>query len=148
LARRAAASARGLVRSQALLCPVLSTARARVPRAFALARRLVHAPAEPHRPLAAMQRRFPQGTVGHHPTLHGRMVDRYAALLQEFFDRPVAQGRGDIPPPAHPNPILWPVGSLATERQRRSPSLCPVAHWENPSHKSSHMPSCDKARSL
>jgi hypothetical protein len=70
----------------------------RVPRAFALARRRVHAPAAPPQPRAAMPRRFPPGTGVHTPTRHGRVGARPPALLQEGCDMPGAQGRGDLPP--------------------------------------------------
>jgi hypothetical protein len=60
-----------------------------------------HAPADPHRALTPMKRLFQQGTVFHHPALDGRVVDRYAALLHEFFHMPVAQGIGHV----HRTPI-------------------------------------------
>src|SRR5207249_2732615 len=104
----------------------------RVPLAFDLDVRLVHAPAEPYRPLAAMKRRFQQRTVFHDPTLNGRMVDRHAAFLHELFDMPVAQGIGHVPPHAHENNILRKMDSLETNRHRRSPSLCTIDYRERP----------------
>src|SRR5262245_4275739 len=52
--------------------------------------RLVHAPTDPHRALAAMKRLFQQGTVFDHPALDGRVVDRDPTLLQQFFDMSIA----------------------------------------------------------
>jgi hypothetical protein len=103
-----------------------------VPLAFNLDVRLIHAPAEPHRPLPAMKRRFQQGTVFHDPTLNGRVVDRHATFLHEFFDVPVAQGIGHIPPHTHQNNLLRKMGSFETDRHRRAPSLRTVGHRERP----------------
>src|SRR5262245_43842397 len=50
----------------------------------------------------------------------------------EFFDMPVAQGIGDIPPHTHRNNILRKMGSLETDRHRRPPSLCIVDYRERP----------------
>jgi hypothetical protein len=103
-----------------------------VPLAFDFNRGLVQAPTQPHRPLAAMKHRFQQGTVLHHPPLKGRVVNRHAAFLHELFDMPVAQGIGDLPPHPHQNNILRKMGSLETDRHRRSPSLRTVGYRERP----------------
>src|SRR6266436_7212419 len=71
---------------------------------------LVHAPTDPHRPLAAVKRFFQLGTALHDPALDGRVVDRYPALLQEFFDMTIAQGIRHIPAYAHQDDILWEMG--------------------------------------
>src|SRR5215831_21409175 len=99
-----------------------------VPLAFDLHVGLVHAPADPHRTFPAMKRLFQQGTVFHHPALDSRMVDRYAALLHEFFYMPVAQGIGHVPPHPHENDVLWEMGSLEADRHHRSPSLLTMAN--------------------
>jgi len=62
----------------------------RAPRAFALAIRLVHAPADPHRPLPAMTCRCQLGTVLHHPALDGRVVERDSPRFQPCFDMAIA----------------------------------------------------------
>jgi hypothetical protein len=64
------------------------------PRAFHPDVRLVHAPADPHRALAAMKCLFQRGTVFHDPALEGRVVDRDPTLCHQLFDMTVAQGIG------------------------------------------------------
>src|SRR5262249_39069157 len=95
-----------------------------------LAGRLGHAPTAPPRPLAAMPRRCQQGPVWHAPTLHGRGGDRPPAFRHESFDRPLAQGLGDIPPHPQEAESLRTMDVLATDRQRRSPSLGTGDEWE------------------
>jgi hypothetical protein len=102
------------------------------PLAFDLDVGLIHPPTDPHRPLAPMEGFLQQRTVFHHPTLNGRVVERHAAFLHELFDMPVAQGIGDIPPHPHQNNLLRKMGSLETDRHRRSPSLRTVGHRERP----------------
>src|SRR6266849_4538522 len=86
----------------------------------------VHTPADPDGTLAAVKRFFQRRTVFYHPALDGRVVDRYPALLHQFFNMPVAQGIGHVPPHTHENNILWKMGSLEADRHHRSPSLFTV----------------------
>src|SRR5713101_8417008 len=92
---------------------------------FHLDRRLVHAPAHPHRALTPMKRLFQQGTVFHDPALDGRVVDRHSTLLQEFFDMPIASGIRHRPAHAHEHDVWGEMGPLEANRHRRSPSLRP-----------------------
>src|SRR5215475_12812130 len=84
---------------------------------------LVQAPADPHRPLATMQRLFQQGTVLHDPALDGRMVESHAALCHQCFDMAIAQGIRQIPSHSHQHDVLGEMGPFETDRHRRSPSL-------------------------
>jgi hypothetical protein len=54
------------------------------------------------------------------------VVDRDPTLLHEFFDMPIAQGIGHVPPHTHENDVLWEMGSLEADRHHRSPSLFTV----------------------
>jgi len=92
-----------------------------IPLAFDLDIRLIHAPADPHRTLTPVKRLFQQGTVFHDLALDGGVVDRYPALLQEFFDMPVAQGIRHLPAHAHKDDIGWEMGPFETDRHRRAP---------------------------
>src|SRR5262249_23667884 len=103
-----------------------------IPLAFDLDVRLVHPPAEPYRPLAAMKRRFQERALLHDPTLDVGAIDWHPTFLHQFLDMPVAQGIGDIPPHPHQHNLLWKMGSLETDRHRRSPSLGTVDYRERP----------------
>src|SRR2546425_571175 len=83
-----------------------------IPLTFDLDVGLVHAPADPHRALAAMKRFFQLGTVFHDPALDGRVVDRHATLLHAFFARPIAQRVGDVPPYTDQENVLGDMGPL------------------------------------
>jgi hypothetical protein len=65
------------------------------PLPFALAIRLVHAPADPHGPLTAMQGFLALGPVLHHPALDGRVLPLPPSFPHQFFDMPIAQGIGE-----------------------------------------------------
>src|SRR5215471_12511898 len=67
------------------------------------------------------------------------VVDRYAALLHEFFHMSIAQGVGHVPSHTHENDVLWEMGSLEADRHHRSPSLRTIGHRERPKHKSPQM---------
>ena len=52
--------------------------------------RFVHPPAQPHRPLAAVERRFELGSVLQHPAVNRGVVHRYPTFPHQFFDLAVA----------------------------------------------------------
>jgi hypothetical protein len=97
------------------------------PLAFDLDIGLSHPPADPHRPLAAMERRFERRTIFQHPAMDGRVVDRHPTLLHELFHPAVASGRGHIPPHAREDNGLPKVGPLAAHHAL-SPSRCILGH--------------------
>src|SRR5215510_2256076 len=79
------------------------------------------------------------------PILRRTTITATTSCRTEFFDMPIAQGRGARPAHAHQHDLLGKIGPLEAERHRRSPALCPVGHWERPYHKSPPRKICDKA---
>ena len=108
--RLAACSSPCAVSRTSMRWPVLSTARARVPVAFHLHGRLVQAPTDPPRALAAMKHRFQLGTVFDHSALDRRVVDRHPTLLQQCFDMPTAAGIRHRPAHAQEKDLGWEMG--------------------------------------
>src|SRR5438876_8705387 len=105
--------------------------------------RLVHAPADPHRALAAMKRLFQLGTVFHDPALDGGVVDRHATLLHEFFDMPIAQRVGDIPPHTDQDNVRGEMGALEADHPY-SPSLFCSGTAGDHTPESPRMKTCDR----
>jgi site-specific DNA recombinase len=97
------------------------------PLPFDLDVRLIHPPTDPHRPLAAVERGFELGTILHHPTVDGGVVDRHTALLHQLFDMTRAQGIGDIPPHTGQDNILREMGPLEAHHAL-SPSRLTLGH--------------------
>jgi hypothetical protein len=54
--------------------------------------RLVHAPADPHRPLALVERLFQWGTIRQDPAVDRRVVHGHAALRHQCFNMSITQG--------------------------------------------------------
>ena len=82
------------------------------PLAFHPDVRLVHAPAAPHRPLAAVERRFERRALLQDPAVDGRVIDRYPALLHELFELAIAQRVRHIPPDAREDDVFLEMGPL------------------------------------
>lgn len=93
-----------------------------MPLAFDFDGRLVHAPADPHRPLAAVQRLFELGTICDHPSVHRRVVDSDTAFLHEYFDMAIAQGIGHLPAHVYENDLFGEMRVRETDRYPLSPS--------------------------
>jgi hypothetical protein len=62
------------------------------PLAFDPDVRLVHAPADPHRPLALVERLFQWGTIRQDPAVDRRVVHGHAALRHQCFNMSITQG--------------------------------------------------------
>jgi hypothetical protein len=61
------------------------------PLAFDPDVRLVHAPADPHRPLALVERLFQWGTIRQDPAVDRRVVHGHAALRHQCFNMSITQ---------------------------------------------------------
>jgi hypothetical protein len=94
---------------------------------FDLDVRLIQPPTHPHRPLAAVERSFELGTILHHPTVDGGVVDRHTALLQQLVDLTRAQGIGDRPPHTGQATILREMGPREA-RPALSPCRLSMGH--------------------
>jgi hypothetical protein len=116
-----------------------------IPLAFDLDIRLVQMPADPDRPLVAMERRFQLGTVLQDPAVDRRVVDGHPPFLHQLFNMAVAQGIGHVPPDARQDNVLHKVGTLEADHHR-SPSLdsdCVTEEDHTPDVL--HLKICDKA---
>jgi hypothetical protein len=83
------------------------------PLAFDPDIRLVQAPAEPYRPLAAMKGRFQVRAILHNPPVDRRMIDWDSTFLHEVFNMARTQRMGHLPPDTRENDILRDMGTLA-----------------------------------
>ena len=86
-----------------------------IPLALDLDVRLVHPPAAPHRVFAAMEGLFKPWGILQDPAVDRRMVDRYSALLPQFFQLAIAQGIGQVPPHAGQDDVLHDMSSLEAD---------------------------------
>src|SRR5881296_1943256 len=84
------------------------------------AHRLVHAPTDPHGPLAAVKGFLQRRAVFDHPPVDGRVLHVDPTFKHELFDVARAQGVGDIPADAHEHDILWKMRPLEAYRHRSS----------------------------
>src|SRR5215831_18921607 len=105
---------------------------------------LVHAPAAPHRALAAVKGLFPWGAVFDHPALDRRGVAGDPAFFQELFPLAIAQGIRHIPAHACEDHLRWEMGPLKTHRPRLSPPLLTLSHRRRSYLKSPRMKTCDR----
>jgi len=80
--------------------------------------------AQPHRPPAAVERRFELRALLQEPAVDGRVVDRYPAFLYEFFHLAVAQRIGAIPLHTREKNVLHKVDTLEADHHR-SPLSAP-----------------------
>src|SRR5215510_3661535 len=91
------------------------------PLAVHLDIRLIHAPAEPDLPFAAMERLFEEGTILDDPPVDGRVIDLHPTFCHEFFHMTRAQRVRHIPTDTHENDVLREMGPFATDRHRLAP---------------------------
>ena len=75
----------------------------------------IHAPTAPHRPFAAMARRFKRRGILQDPPMNGRINDHRAALLHELFQLPMAQRVRHLPTHACQDDVLLEVGTLEAD---------------------------------
>src|SRR5438132_4140349 len=92
-----------------------------IPLAFDLDIGFVHAPADPHRSLAAVKGFLQERAVFDHPPVDGRVIHVDTSFEHEFFDVARAQGVGDIPADTHQNNVLREMGPFEADRHRLSP---------------------------
>src|SRR5262249_54988251 len=97
-------------------------------------------------PLAAMERLFEEGTILDDPPVDGRMIHLHPTFFHEFLDMACAQRIRHIPPHPHENDLFGEMGTLKTDRHRRSPSCITVGHRGRSYGKSPPMKICDKTR--
>src|SRR5256885_8612600 len=114
------------------------------PLALHLDIRLIHAPADPDLPFAAMERLFEEGTILDDPPVDGRVIHLHPTFFHEFLDMACAQRIRHIPPHPHENDLCGEMGTLKTDRHRRSPSCITVGHRGRSYCKSPQMKICDK----
>jgi hypothetical protein len=93
-----------------------------VPLAFDPDVGLVHPPADPHRPLAAMKGVLQLRAVFDDPAVDGGMIHVHSALAHEFFNVSCTQRVGDIPAAPRQNDVLWEMGPLEAHGHLYSPS--------------------------
>ena len=94
-----------------------------VPRAFDLDVGRIPPPAHPHRLRAPMARFCQGGTVLDDPALESGVINLSPALFHQGFDRPIAQGRRDLPAHTQQEDILGDMGPRAAHRHGGSPAL-------------------------
>src|SRR5918992_3362440 len=83
---------------------------------------LIHPPAAPDGPLAAVERFFKRWAIFQGPAVDGRVIDGHPALLYQLFHLAVAQGIGHVPPHAGQDDVLHRMGPLEADHCR-APSL-------------------------
>ncbi len=115
-----------------------------IPRTFDLDVRLVHAPADPHRALPAVERLRELRTVLDDPPIDGGMIDMYTPFKHESLDRARTEGIGHVPADAHENDLLGEMGTFEAHRHGRSPSLFTLSHSGRAYLKSPQMKTCDR----
>src|SRR5262252_7410847 len=125
------------------LALLIHGAREIIPLALDWNVRLVQAPAEPHRPLAAVKGFLQLRAVCDHPPGDGRVIHVDPTFKQEFCDVAPAQRGGDIPADAHQQNVGWEMSPFEAERHCLSP---PLQHGleGRPYHKSPQTKTCDK----
>src|SRR5215467_13107832 len=109
------------------------------PLAFHFDIRFIHAPADPHRLLAPMERLFELWAIFEHPSVNGGVIHVHPTFLHEFFDMACAQWIRHVPPHTHENDLLRKMCPLKADRHRRSPSLCTLGYRERAYPKWLHM---------
>src|SRR6266568_6812403 len=92
------------------------------PLALDLDVRLIHPPANPHRPLAAMERLLELRAISDDPSVNGGVIHLHPPFLHEFFDMARAQRVRHIPADSHENNLWGEMGPFEIDRHRRSPS--------------------------
>src|SRR6266581_894263 len=111
--RLAACSSRSLVREEIDgLAGLIKRAIKIAPLALDLDVHLVHAPTDPHRSFAAVKGLLQLWALLQHPAIDRRMVDGHAVFFHEFFDMPIAQGIGHVPPYSDEDNVLREMGTL------------------------------------
>src|SRR5262245_56240330 len=84
--------------------------------------RLVHAPADIHRPLAAMERLFELWAVFDYPAVDCRMIHVDPTFEHQFFDMTCAQRVRYIPADSHQNDLWGEMRPFETDRHCLAPS--------------------------
>src|SRR5438445_881533 len=88
------------------------------PLALHLDIRLIHTPAKPDLPFAAMECLFEEGTILDDPPVDGRVIHLHPTFFHEFLDMACAQRIRHIPPHPHENDLCGAMGTLKTDRHR------------------------------
>src|SRR4029453_8912230 len=114
------------------------------PLALHLNIRLIHAPADPDLPFAAMECLFEEGTILDDPPVDGRVIHLHPTFFHEFLDMACAQRIRHIPTHPHENDLFGEMGTLKTDRHRLSPSCITVGHRGRSYRKLPPMKTCDK----
>src|SRR5918992_1936754 len=83
---------------------------------------LIHPPAAPDGPLAAVERFFKRWAIFQDPAVDGRVIDGHPALLHQLFELAIAQRVRHVPPDACEDDVLREMGPLEADHHR-SPSL-------------------------
>src|SRR5262245_41009651 len=96
------------------------------PLAFHCNRRLVHPPADPDRPLAAMKRLLQLRTVLNDPPIDCGVIPLHPPFLHEFFDVARAQWIRYIPANSHQNDLWGEMRSFETDRHVSLPHVVPL----------------------
>jgi len=91
------------------------------PLAFDFDGRLVHAPADPRRALAAVQGFFQERVVFDHPPVDGGVIHVDPTFQHEFFDVARAQGVGDLPADTQQNNVWREMSPFEADRHRLAP---------------------------
>src|SRR5439155_3959553 len=126
------------------LALLLHRAIQRAPLPLSLARRLIHPPTDPDRPLVAVKRLLQLRTVLDDPPVDRGVIDLHPAFFHECFDMPRAQRVGDIPTDSPENDGWGEMRTFAADRHRRSPS-CVILGYRGRSYpKSTQMKICDR----
>src|SRR5262245_36586154 len=96
------------------------------PLAFHCNIRLVHPPADPDRPLAAMKRLLQLRTVLNDPPIDCGVIPLHPPFLHEFFDVACAQWIRYIPANSHQNDLWGEMRSFETDRHVSLPHVVPL----------------------
>src|SRR5215510_12501376 len=114
------------------------------PLALHLDIRLIHTPAKPDLPFAAMERLCEEGTILDDPPVDGRVIHLHPTFFHEFLDMACAQRIRHIPAHPHEHDLFGKMGTLKTDRHRLSPSCITAGQRGRSYCKSPPMKICDK----